>query len=168
MIKAGDILAIRGRGWISEGILKATGNTVSHVGLVLDDDPDPIITEALYRVITHPLSVALSNCDAAYIITDLQLTDQQRHELVLRASLFSAQTYNYGAIALQLLDAAFSTRFFTRNLTTSKWPICSYLVSKTYFDIVKLDFSVDPKSCTPNDIFQFAKKSIDFSISRIK
>lgn len=165
----GDILAIRGRGLISEGILKATGNTVSHVGMFLDNDPDPIITEALYRVITHKLSVALENCDAAFLIHDKNLSDLARENLTAKAESFSAESYNYFDIGLQLLDALTQSRVFTTHLMWGRWPICSYLVSAAYEEALALDFGVSPKSCTPNDIYSFAlNHPIVFDVQKIK
>lgn len=60
-LQAGDILAIRGTGFFARGILAATGNTVSHVGMVLAPTPGPLAIEALWRVKTRPLSLSIQD-----------------------------------------------------------------------------------------------------------
>jgi hypothetical protein len=156
-VKAGDIVAVRGKGWLSRGILMATHGQVSHVGMLISAEP-VIVIEALSRVRTRPLAETLHEVEAAWILSDRSLTEAQRITLIERACLFSADGYGYAEIVKQALDAAFKTTWFTDNLSRrlDQHPICSYLVAKAYASI-GLNFGAKrAESITPADIYRFA------------
>jgi len=168
-VQAGDILAVRGRGWLSEHILAATNGDVSHVGMLVGAEP-PIVIEALARVATRPLEVSIAGAAKAYILHDTSLTPEQRITLVNEATGQTAKDYGYVDLALQLGDALTHTRWFTTNLThgwLDHFPICSYLVAEAYHSL-GLDFGVRDVSTTPQDIFHFAKTHKQFSVLEIK
>ena len=174
-IHAGDILAVRGKGWLSRQILKATGNTVSHVGLLLDVAPSyehSFVIEALARVKTRALEESIADCERAYILSPTNLTDAQRTEITLRGAQFSADDYGWGDIALQLGDAITRSTWFTRHLNwglLETHPICSYLVAEAY-EAVGLTFGKKPnESITPADIYSFARENPDkYVVAEIK
>ncbi len=171
VIQPGDILAVRGTGFFSEGILKATGNTVSHVGMVIAPKPGPLVIEALWRVKTRPLCLSIRDAEKAYILSDQSLTPGQRETLVLNACKFSADGYGWWDIGLQAADAVFHTTFFTDRLSFSleSHPICSYIVAKAY-DSLGLTFGRKKlQSITPADIFNFASERHDlYTVTQIK
>lgn len=158
----GDILVVRGTGWISKGILKATGNTVSHVGIVTAISPFVEITEALTRVRTRPMEESIAEADWAAILQDKTLTDEERTHIVISALKFSAAGYNYLDILFQLLNANFSTTWFTDHLAfrMDNTPICSYVAAKTYSDTGR-NFGVPDKTTTPADIYAFSIHNSD-------
>lgn len=157
--RPGDIIAFRGRNWFSRQILKHSGNTVSHVGMIVGTEPT-LITEALWRVRTHALAEALDGCDRAWLISDYSLPQNVRDKIVLRASLLSADGYGIAGILLQAIDVACNTTWFTDHLGghLARHPICSYLVASAYA-MYGLTFGKKmAESVTPADIFTFAKE----------
>lgn len=171
-IHAGDILAIRGAGFLSRGILMATGNSVSHIGLIIAAPPGPtLVIEALWRVKTRPLSLSIAGAERAYILSDHSLAPDQRETLVSNACAFSAEAYGWWDIVLQAADAIFRTTFFTDHLSWSlgSHPICSYLVAKAY-ESLELTFGRKKlQSITPADIFNFASNHPKlYSVTQIK
>src|SRR5690242_5420579 len=165
-IEPGDILAVRGRGFLSNGILRATGNTVSHVGLLMtvaSPLTSSLTIEALSRVRSRSLGDAIFGAERAWVLSALNLTQAQRDEILLTASTFSADDYGYLDLALQLADAAFRTRWFTDRLASrflNRWPICSFVVARAY-EQVGLTFGFEDASLTPADVWEFAVKNPD-------
>jgi len=170
-LQAGDILAIRGTGFFARGILAATGNTVSHVGMVLAPTPGPLVIEALWRVKTRPLSLSIQDSEKAYILSDLSLTPSQRETVVLNACKFSADGYGWWDIGLQAADAVCHTTFFTGRLSwgLNSHPICSYLVAEAYVSLGLTFGRKTLQSITPADIFNFALQQPDiYTVTEIK
>ena len=158
----GDILAVRGKGFFARGILAATGNTVSHVGMVTGVEPFVMIIEALLRVTTRPIEESVADAERAYLLQDISLSAGQREAIVRRALKFSAADYGWGDILLQLANAIFRTTWFTDHLTfglLNQFPICSYLVAESYKTIGLTFGKKEEESITPADIFDFALKN---------
>ena len=158
-ILAGDILAVRGTSWLSRGILKATGNTVSHVGIITATSPIIEVTEALIRVKTNPIDVSIADDDIewAAVLQDKTLTDSERITIVEAALQFSSDSYNYGAILLQLLNSNFNTTWFTDHLSfgMNGRPICSYVAAESYSKTGR-NFGVEDRTTTPADIYEYS------------
>jgi len=171
-----DIIAIRGKGWFSDGIVRATGGHVSHVALVLSVSPsDPmesLVIEALTRVRTRTLEKSLSKAEQAWVLSPLNVPFKTRFDIIDRASEFSANEYGWLELALQLADIALETRWFTDHLAVgllNRWPICSYCVAKPYWDEGLKFGKLKPQSVTPLDIFEFAVRNADkYSVLEIK
>lgn len=163
MIYPGDIVAIRGAGWLSDGIAKAEypngepAQSATHVGLFISGDPYPIVIEALTRVKTNPLYITTSQALEAYALHDISLTERQRETIIAKACTFSADDYGYLDLIAQRLDATFSTTWWTDRMAglLSHWPICSYVVGAAYAAI-GLNFGVDTASVRPSDVLSFA------------
>lgn len=158
----GDILAVRGKGFFARGILAATGNTVSHVGMVTGTEPFVIIIEALLRVKTRPIEESIADAERAYLLQDISLSADQREAIVRRALKFSAADYGWGDIVLQLANAVFRTTWFTNHLTfglLDQFPICSYLVAESYMEAGLTFGKENEESITPADIFNFAQEN---------
>lgn len=170
----GDILAIRGKGWLSRRILNATGNTVSHVGIILANGStrgSAYVIEALARVKTDKLSEAVANAKKAYLLEPLNLSDDQRQKITDAAAQFSTRRYGYAEIGLQWFDAVFKTRWFTNHLSWSlrEHPICSYVVAASYASIGLTFGKVESDSITPADIYAFAVGHPDkYKVEEIK
>lgn len=177
MISAGDIICVRGAGWLSDGIAKAeypkgepTGQSATHVGLFIAGDPWPIVIEALNRVKTNPLYVTISQALHAYALHDESLDDRERAAIVAKACTFSADDYGYLDLLAQRLDATFSTTWWTDRMggLLSHFPICSYVVGAAYQE-VGLNFGVDTASVRPSDILSFALYHSEiYTVTRIK
>ena len=169
-IALGDIVAVRGVGLFSAGILRATGNTVSHVGLLIGIDP-PLVIEALTRVRTNPLATTIASAERAYILHDKSLSTWERRKIVDTAVGFSADGYNWGDILLQGMDALARTTWFTDHLSIglADEPICSYVVAAAY-RAVNLSFGrVKTESVRPSDIYLFAQMHPElYSIGQVK
>lgn len=164
---AGDILAVVGSSFFSRLIILATGGPVSHVGLILTDDP-PLVLEALSRVMTRPLHVSIEKAQAAYLLKPINLTWKDRVGIVECACTMSAESYGYGKILLQLFDAVARTTWFTKYLTFTTMPICSWAVARAYGS-KHLHFGVPDNSATPSDIYRFATAHPTlYSITRLK
>jgi hypothetical protein len=171
-LQVGDVLAIRGTTFFSRAILKTTGNTVSHVGMIIAREPGPtLVIEALWRVKTRPLEVSIADAEKAYILSDHSLSREQRNTLVSNACTFSAEGYGWGDILLQAADAIFRTTFFTDHFAwnLSRHPICSYLVAKAYQSL-GLTFGREKlQSITPANIYNFATQHPKlYSVTEIK
>jgi hypothetical protein len=153
-----DILAVRGHGFFSEGILRATGGSVSHVGLVIATSPVPLVIEALWRVKTRPLWRSIEDAVAAYLLHPLNVTTDQQVLIVEDACNLSAAGYGWWDIGLQVADAAFRTTAFTDHALwgLKNHPICSFLCAQAYGN-AGLTFGMKlAQSITPADIFAFA------------
>ena len=169
-MQAGDILAISGRGWLSEQIKRATSSQISHVGLIVADHPLILVQEALRRDATRPIEESIEDAQAAWIYHPLDLTELQRG-IVIRASLaFSARSYGGLAIGLQLVDSIFHTTWPTDH---ARWylnlfPICSF-ADAIGFGAIQRNFGKEPQSVTPGDMerYVYAHPS-KYGISQIK
>ena len=179
----GDILAVRGSGWLSDGIARAEYGdklgkveprfSATHVGLFLAPGNDTSIAidiEALNRVKTNVLRTSTASVIHAYVLHDISLTDIQRSTLLEVACSFSAADYGYLDLGAQWLDATFKTNWWTGWLTSylAHRPICSYVVAAAYAAI-RLDFGVADSSCRPSDIMTFASAHPElYQVTQIK
>jgi hypothetical protein len=157
----GDILAVRGKGFFAKGFLAATGNTVSHVGMVIGSEPFVIVIEALLRVKTWPIEESISGAEASYLLQDLSLSMHKREAIVRRDCHFSASDYGWADILLPLANAVFRTTWFTDHLTfglLNQFPICSFLVAESYKTIGLTFGKLKEESITPADIYNFARQ----------
>lgn len=165
----GDIVAVRGQGWLSDSICKATDSPVSHVGMIVAADP-PTIVEALAAVETHGIEVTLSQAVHVWQIRYKLLTPDEQTLLVKTANGFSGDDYGYADLALQLADAAFKTRWFCDHLAygwLGRFPICSYVVARAYGEI-NITFGHQASSITPGDIYKFAAADKRFEVLSVK
>ena len=177
ILAPGDIVAVRGRGWLADGIIKAEYgdgmppyNAVSHVGLLVAGDPIPVVIEALNQVVTDPLDVTLAGCARAFVLHDKSLNENQRRAIIAKACTFSAKSYGYLDLFAQWLDANTGTTWWTDRMSgyLGHWPICSFVVAEAY-SAVGLDFGVDNASCKPSDIMEFATKHPEiYDVTAIK
>jgi hypothetical protein len=157
--QAGDIVGVRGSGWLADHICVATKGRISHVGLVISTTP-VLVIEALMRVKTNPWTATIAGAQSWHLYRPKTLTQQQIKAVIYRAVGFTAESYGFLDIGLQGLDAITRSRFFTGHLAGLLWlrshPICSYVVAKSFDDALHLRFGVaGDDSITPADIDVF-------------
>lgn len=176
MILAGDIICVRGQGWLADGIVRAEygsrppATAVSHVGVITAADNLVIeVTEALTKVETHALAVTLSQCKSAWIVQHKGLTGAQRLAVVNAALEFSGDDYGYFDLLLQGADAVTRTSWFTDKLAfwLGRWPICSYVAGEAYRRI-GVTFDTGVRSVKPSDIMSVGMAdSVDYDVWQI-
>lgn len=166
-MKPGDIVAIRGRGWLADHICQLTKSPVSHVGLVISATP-PVVIEALKRVKTNHLDTTIQDCDKAYLFSWTGLSDGLRDEIVYKALRMSAESYGYFDLVSQMFDSVLHTRMFTRLnwWWLKRFPICSFLVAESYSGLI--DFGVPEYSITPGDIYNFCHTNLEWTTEILK
>lgn len=146
----GDVIAVRGTGRFSDLIVRATGGYVSHVGMVIADEP-PLVTEALFRVKTRPLEESIADCSDAWILRPRFATAYTRRVLMHSIHTYSSAGYGYFKILLHGLDALCRTQWFSCTFARSHSPICSWLVASAY-EAVGYSFGESIGSLTPQDL----------------
>lgn len=151
-----DLIAIRGVGWLSDGIAACEGNTdyPSHIAGMINPDPS-ICLEALTRVKTNPLDKTLAGAKRAWLIHVKDVTDAQRAAVVYDACSFSADNYGWSDILLQGLDSETHETWWTDKLAgeLAKSPICSYVWAHAW---ATAGIAFGPKllsSVTPADVY---------------
>ncbi|HUY26187.1 MAG TPA: hypothetical protein VMV27_02100 [Candidatus Binataceae bacterium] len=166
LVEEGDIIAIMGKGRLSHGIAWLTtpkgGIRVSHVGMIVGAKP-PLVNEALTRTRVRPLWVSIADAEHAWILKPLKLHRQFRWSIVERDVTYSAASYDYLKIFLQLADAIAGkirgrrVSWFMTRLGFWNRPICSYEVGQSFAE-EGLNFGVPDRAATPADIMLFAFK----------
>ena len=161
----GDILAVRGVKWYSTAICWATRGEVSHVGLVVADDP-PLVMEALKRVTTRPFEQSIAESSIAYLIKP-NVDRETRRRIVRAMSQSSAVSYNYWHIVLLGLDLLLRTQLFTNNYRPGKRTICSVDVANAYASVGRR-FGEPARGVTPQEILSYARANPkQFSIEKV-
>lgn len=164
-MRIGDILAVRGKGLISKAILLATGGPVSHVGLVVGEDP-VLVMEALSRVVTRPLVESIGGAEGVWVLRP-KLERERLRNIVRRACAWSAARYGYGKIVLHLMDSLLGTDKVTQKLARTRRPICSWHVAQA-FASEGLHFGEPARGVTPAEIFAFAQANPDkYEITKV-
>lgn len=174
-VQPGDILAIRGNGFLGRAILRLTDAAVSHVGVIITASSpleNSLVIEALARVRTRVLSESIARATKAWVLSPLNATAEQRQLILERALTFSAHDYGYADLVLQLTDALTHGTWFTDHLTfglLNQWPICSYVAGVAYQSAGLTFGKINDVSLTPGDIWNFAIRNQDkYRIRRIK
>ncbi len=168
-MRPGDILGIRGTGWLSDHIVAASApGPLSHVGICTADSPFWQITEALARVQTRPYETSVANAQGVWWLEWVNITDAQRWEMVQTALSYTAKDYGYIDILFQGADSLAGTRWFTQHFAERSLPICSML-DDICATSAGLSLGIQPNSCTPNDIWRFANRNpAIFTITKLK
>lgn len=159
-ILPGDILAVQGQSWMSRQILRTTGGPCSHVGLFCSDGKNPLIIEALSRVVIHPLDEALADTKKAWVLHALNLDMRQRLNIVQHARAMHNKRYGYLRFFLQFADCLTRSHFFSTYCTIPGQPICSVVVAHAYSQ-EGLYFGHTFQSVSPAEIFTYAKNNPD-------
>ncbi len=167
-LEPADILLARRRSFISRAIRFFTQSfgearsEVSHAGLVVEGGmiEQAKIVEAAGRVAKRhllPRYGKRSHTDVAFY-RPLNLTQQQRDIIVGAAEEYVGRDYSYFKIILHLLDWVLQGAYFFRRLGgIDDYPICSWLVAKSYAKAGKT-FGVAPGAASPDDIWDFVTR----------
>jgi hypothetical protein len=159
-----DIVLTRSFGWASKLIRFGTQrrgeskSVVSHAGLILDGSGTLI--EAIFAgVQIHELERCYrGRDDLVSIWRPINISAEERQQICDRATAYNGSTYGYGKIVLHALDGLLGKLgippVFKRMGGLDDFPICSYLVAKSYAE-VGLFFGVSAKLASPDDIWDF-------------
>lgn len=131
---------------------------VNHVGLMVDTAH---IVEALAYVLCRPINTVYAGKRIA-VFRPLNLTDEEKHVIVLTAESFIGRKYGWRKIA-----AHAAVRFMGNNVVT-RWiaggddaPDCDWLVQHAYAAADK-GFGIEPPAqADPDDIWDFVTSHPD-------
>ena len=167
-LEPADILLARRRSFISRAIRFFTQSfgesrsEVSHVGIVVEGGPleQAQIVEAAGRAKKRhllPRYGKRSKTEVAFY-RPLNLTSGQRAAIVAAAVEYVGRDYSYFKIVLHLLDWILQGAYFFRRLGgIDDYPICSWVVAKSYAKADKT-FGVPPGAASPDDIWDFVTR----------
>lgn len=139
----------------------------NHCGIVTNagsfrsgDFPSAMIVEALHKVEHHSLRKSYADTDVQLsIYRPINLSYSEKWKVMVQAESYIGKTYGYGKIILHFLDWVIGNRqFFRRLVVLERYPICSYLVAKSY-SIIGKDFGVKAKIASPDDILDFCQQN---------
>ena len=152
-----DLILVKGHSWATAPVIWATGGNVSHVGMVVSTDIVPLIIESTFpRVRTVPLDVMIQGDSRVILLKALNLTREDRIEIVREACKFSATGYSLTKAGLLGFDNLFDTNFFTEHLDFSDNTICCYLAVHAYRTRQKYFGKTNDANIDCNDIENFA------------
>lgn len=178
-IKKGDILGYAGGSWISKVVrwfekgYNEKPSFLSHCGIFISDTNDlsnALVIEALMpagvvvRGFLNSYKDDLKNC---YILRPKNISQEQRETIVRTAKLFLGDKYGVAKIIPHAIDGLLAKvlrkrdfRFFRNLCQIDDFPICSYLVARSYAE-ADLDFGIKYSFATPDDIWDFAETNKD-------
>lgn len=155
MVFPGDLVLVRGDGWISSAIRFFTRrfgesrSRVSHVGVIVDNRT---IVEALRTAVRRPFVAAYAGSELA-IYRPIHL--HRVAEVVAKAESYVGREYGYLKILAHSLDWALQGTYFFRRFTNSDaYPICSWLVAHAYA-AGGVAFGVAPGAASPDDCWDY-------------
>lgn len=144
----GDLLAVRGSGWLSDHICELTGGgQVSHIAVITATQPFIQVTQSLDRVRVCALEDLID--DAAHVwLLKSPLTADERNVACRNAIKHTGETYAYWNILMQLADSETGSEWFTEHWAETRDNICSQLAT-----LVEPSLGLIPKDATPNDVY---------------
>jgi len=168
LLKPGDVFLTRGAGLLSKIIRFCTRSfgekrsKVNHVGLMVEAGgiQDAVVVEALIRVREHKLwkQYGPPRKDHVAVYRATNLTPEDIKIIVAEAKEQVGKPYGFGKIIAHFLDSLLTGTYFFRRLTSSsRYPICSWLVAHAYSKAGK-HFGVSPGAANPDDIWDFVDK----------
>jgi hypothetical protein len=165
-----DIVMVRGAGWLSRRIMKATQSRreepseISHVDLV--DVAGAVETAEILGAVgtVRKTTIASAYADGRTgiaIARPLNLTMADEVAILETARALEGRRYGYGKLLLHLLDSWLGGRYVFRRLGSLKsWPICSWLVAHAYA-AAGCGFGIAVGEATPDDIWDFCSERRD-------
>ena len=161
-MRPGDLVLVRGTGWLSKGILQATGcqkDGPSHIAVGINEKE---CVEALGSgVVRRPLVETLAGCERAWVLSFDYLSDAERQAIAHVAMGMVGLGYAYSELGLQLADSIFRTTWFTDRLSNLKnCKICSYVGAQCFDIVLGLLFDKEDQSVTPADIWRFGEQAV--------
>jgi hypothetical protein len=169
VVKPGDMILVRGKGWLARGILKATGcehDGPSHLAVAINDHE---CIEALTRVTRNPLTTTLKGCERAWVLSFTNLSDAERERIDHVALAMEGLSYGYVEIGLQLADSIFRTTWFTDRWSSNinRHPICSYVGARAYDVVLGQKFDKEDQSVTPGDVWRYGLRAVSLDEAAI-
>jgi hypothetical protein len=165
-LKAGDIVAVTTPTTVGKLIRYFTRSPgeppskVGHVGLLVRGSPYPVIVEALSKGVMRGFLGAYKGRVLA-IYRPLNLSDSDLSTIVAHSYRYVGKTYGYLKILAHMADWAFGGRVIFRRLArVDSWPICSYVVAKSY-SVVGANFGLLPEAASPDDVADFCESNPD-------
>lgn len=138
ILKTGDIVGVRGTGFVSKAIIRASSThdkpaRISHVDLCVKDGPlsqASLVGATRGKVRLHRIDEY--DRDVSFIVyRPTNISEIDLNSIAQRMVKRVGEGYGYFDIILHLLDSFRGTSFF-RKLTTDRTPICSGLVAEEY------------------------------------
>jgi len=132
---------------------------VNHVGIVVTEGGirDAVVVEALIKVREHKLwkQYGPPRKDHVAVYRATNLTPEDIEIIMAEAVEQVGKPYGFGKIIAHFLDWLLTGAYFFRRLTSSsRYPICSWLVAHAYSKAGK-HFGVSPGVADPDDIWDF-------------
>lgn len=170
VLKPCDIFLTRGTGTLSRIIrffTRSFGESrtmVNHVGLVVEEGTisTAVILEARSREIRSTLLKAYgSRDDSVAVYRPLNLTEEEKRKIVSTAKTLEGNDYGYLKLIAHFLDWCFlGIYLFRRFANDPYYPICSYLVSRSFSKAGK-NFGVQAGKASPDDIWDYIQLHSD-------
>ena len=137
---------------------------VNHVGLVIEEGTieTALIIEARSYVRRTTLFEAYgSKEDLIAIYRPLNLTDEEKKSIMSTVETLEGKEYGYLKLIAHFLDwCLFGIYLFRRFANDPYYPICSYLVSRSFAEVGK-DFGVRAGKASPDDIWDYIQSHPD-------
>lgn len=167
-LRRGDIFFTRGNALISKliRIFSRVGGEsrtrVNHIGVVVNDDSEAIVVEALSKVKRHKLWDEYGNSKTRIAVyRPTSLTSDEIDLIVGKAESYVGCSYGYGKIFAHLGDWLLGGRYFFRRFASmDKYPICSWVVADAYAAANK-NFGCPVGMAEPDDIWDFVNAHPD-------
>lgn len=167
-LKPGDVFLTRGTSLLSRAIRVCTRSfgearsKVNHVGIVVTGGgiQDAVVVETLIKVKQHKLWMQYGppKKDHVAVYRATNLTPKDIEIIVAKAVEQVGRPYGFGKIIAHFLDWLLTGAYVFRRLTSSsRYPICSWLVAHVYAAAGK-HFGVSPGAANPDDIWDFVEK----------
>ena len=165
----GDIILTKGTTWLSKAIRRLTQDKgelitqVNHAGIIVSPAyslEKAVIVEALLKVRRHIIhhNYGKGHSEIA-VFRPVTCTSKEIYTIINKAESYVGNKYGFLKLILHLLDWCIGGRYFFRRIgKMDRFPICSYLVAKSFSEAGK-DFGVPDRSASPDDIWDFCVNS---------
>lgn len=157
--EVGDIVFVRGWGWISRIIRRFSRSAgeaptfASHVGVVLDPERQSLI-EALRTVVIRRIDSYRGKANVMVIRIPHGMLHSERTVMREQAIKYHKHRYGYLKIVVHALDHLLvRDRYVFRRLARlDDYPICSWLVAYVYARVLNYSFGGSANSVSPDDM----------------
>lgn len=166
LLKPGDIVATRGKSWVSKAIrffTRSIGESrtkVNHIGIITIGGAVTVaqITEALSTVQQHSLwgKYGPPKGDDIAIFRYRPLSPEQAAGIQKGAQTELGKRYGYLKIAAHVADyLLFNVYLFRRLCRMKNYPICSWLAAWLFKKNVNYEFGMPYEEVSPDDMWDW-------------
>jgi hypothetical protein len=121
-----------------------------HVMMAVNNE---VCVEALNKITYNISRDRMKDFRRYKVIRNKNITDEQREDIVKRATTLHGLNYGYIRLGLQLFDQFFQTNWFTRRIKNPDYQICSSLVAWCYDVETGIRFNgINWSAVEPDDI----------------